>query len=115
MTANVQAIVAQQLRNGGWAYNFDKAYLGEDCKGVPVLAKALLDWHRIVANDDLYRSARLAMRWCKARTSLSGDSSGGIFSFNSEGAVVHNFYTKTAFVYSSAYALECRNALAANG
>lgn len=114
VTANVQAIVTQQLGNGGWAYNFDKAYLGEDCKGVPVLAKALLDWHRIEAKNSTFRSARLAIQWCKARTSLSGESSGGIFSFNSEGAVVHNFYTRTAFVYSSAYALECRNALDVN-
>jgi len=105
--ANIQAIVAQQLGNGGWAYNFDKAYLGEDGKGVPVLAKALLDWHRFEENEAAFRAAEKALNWCAKRTSLSGPSVGGIFSFNAEGAVVHNFYTKTAFVYGSAYALEC--------
>lgn len=104
--ATVQSIISEQLPNGGWAYNFDKAYLGEDCKGVPVLAKALLDWHRIEKDDALVTSARKAIDWCVRHTSLSGASKGGIFSFNAEGAVVHNFNTKTAFVYSSAYALE---------
>lgn len=113
--ANVAAIIDQQLSNGGWAYNFDKAYLGEDCKGVSVLAKALLDWDRTHPNAPARRAAQKALDWCIARTSVSGESAGGIFSFNSEGAVVHNYYTRTAFVYSSAYALECCEALAANG
>ena len=113
--ANVERIVSHQLSNGGWSYNFDKAYLGEDCKGVPVLTKALLDWHQIQGDPRLTASAVRALNWCIARTSLSGASLGGIFSFNFEGAVVHNFYTKTAFVYSSAYALESLQLLSENG
>ena len=112
--ANAESIVSHQLSNGGWPYNFDRAYLGEDCKGVPVLAKALLDWYQIQGDEKLAASAERALSWCIARTSLSGASLGGIFSFNFEGAVVHNFYTKTAFVYSSAYALESWKLLAEN-
>jgi len=103
---NTKTIISKQLSNGGWPYNFHRAYLGEDCKGVPVLAKALLDWHRVQNDQRLVVSAQNALNWATYRTSLYGDSKGGIFSYNSEGAVVHNFYTKTAFVYSTVYALE---------
>ena len=34
------------------------------------------------------------------------EAEGGIFSYCMEGAVVHHLYTSTAFVYSSAYAIE---------
>lgn len=109
--SNISTIKGQQLSNGGWAYNFDKAYLGEDCKGVPVLAKALMDWKRVKDDSRLALSVEDALNWCATRTSRSGTSIGGIFSYNAEGAVVHNFYSETAFVYSSAYALEAWNAL----
>jgi rhamnogalacturonyl hydrolase YesR len=111
---NVESLLREQLPNGAWAYNLDRAYYGEDCKGVPVIAKALLDWHAINYDDRLRAAAEKALDWCKAHTSLCGQSQGGIFSFNLEGAVVHNFYTKTAFVYSSAYALECLEILKSN-
>lgn len=104
--ASVDSLLREQLPNGGWAYNFDRAYYGEDCKGVPVIAKSLMEWHAVVGDDRLLLSARRALEWCITRTSLSGEAAGGIFSFNLEGAVVHNLYTETAFVYSSAYALE---------
>lgn len=113
--ANTAAIMAQQLKNGSWPYNFDRRYLGEDCKGVPVLAKALLDWNDVHADQKLTASTKRAMHWCASKTSLTGESAGGIFSFNAEGAVIHNFYTATAFVYSSAYALETWNRLYPNG
>lgn len=110
--ATTDSLLRRQLRNGGWAYNFDRTYYGEDCKGVPVIAKALLEWNAIAFDERLCASARRAMDWCKARTALYGEAQGGIFSFNMEGAVVHNFYTETAFVYSSAYALESLKLLA---
>lgn len=109
INASVDSLLREQLPNGGWAYNFDRAYYGEDCKGIPVIAKSLMEWHAVVGDDRLLLSARRALDWCVTRTTLSGEAAGGIFSFNLEGAVVHNLYTETAFVYSSAYALEtCR-------
>lgn len=113
--SNVESLLREQLPNGAWAYNLDRAYYGEDCKGVPVIAKALLDWNAINHDDRLRAAAEKALDWCKAHTSLSGQSQGGIFSFNLEGAVVHNLYTNTAFVYSSSYALECLELLKSDG
>jgi hypothetical protein len=109
--ATVNSLLKEQLANGGWAYNFDRAFFGEDCKGVPVIAKALLEWHDVHPDVRLPMSARRALTWCEKHTSLSGPALGGIFSFNLEGAVVHNLYTATAFVYSSAYALEAAEML----
>lgn len=112
---NVENLLSHQLPNGGWAYNLDRKYYGEDCKGVPVIAKALLDWNEVSPDERLIKSAQRALDWCKIHTSLSGESEGGIFSYNLEGAVVHNLYTKTAFVYSSAYALEIQEIINSNG
>jgi rhamnogalacturonyl hydrolase YesR len=111
----VNSLLRSQLKNGGWPYNLDRTYYGEDCKGVSVIAKSLLEWHSVEPDDELISSARRALDWCKDRTSRAGDSRGGIFSFNLEGAVVHNLYTSTAFVYSSAYALEVSTWLEKNG
>ena len=105
--ANLESLLRHQLPNGAWPYNLDRPYYGEDCKGVPVIAKAMLDWNVVNGDQGLAEPAQRAIDWCKAHTALSGQARGGIFSFNLEGAVVHNLYTKTAFVYSSAYALEC--------
>lgn len=112
---NVGGLIKHQLSNGAWPYNINRKYLGEDCKGVAVIAKALLDWHAITRDPRLIIAAGKAMEWCEKRTSLSGESQGGIFSFNMEGAIVHNHYTKTALVYSSSYALELSQALRDNG
>ncbi len=107
--ANVESLLRAQLPNGGWAYNISRAYFGEDGKGVPVIAKALMRWHGRRPDARLVESARRALKWCEKRTRLRGPARGGIFSYNLEGAVVHNFYTSTAFVYASAYALETRD------
>ncbi|MBO6526348.1 glycoside hydrolase family 88 protein [Erythrobacter sp.] len=106
--AIVRSLLQAQLANGGWAYNLSRPYYGEDCKGVPVIAKALTEWSVLRSNDRLKQSAALALQWCEDHTRLRGPAVGGIFSYNLEGAVVHNLYTSTAFVYSSAYALETR-------
>ena len=100
-----------QLPNGGWSYNITRPYLGEDSKGVPVITKALLDWNDISPNEEVYNSAKKGIQWCKRKTSRDGNSAGGIFSFNAEGAIVHNNYTSTALIYSSAYALQVEKKL----
>lgn len=102
----VSNLLKMQLQNGGWAYNFTKPYLGEDCKAVSVIAKNLLEWNQIMPNPSIIISARKALIWCQNHTCNSGVQKGGIFSFNMEGAIIHNLYTRTAFVYSSAYAIE---------
>ena len=101
-------ISLQQKQNGtgGWAYNFAHPLMGEDCKGVPIIAKNLKSWGKISGNISLDKTAEKAFSWCIKHTSMTGESAGGIFSYNVEGAVVHHLYTETAFVYSSAYALE---------
>lgn len=113
--ASVNNLLRHQLANGGWAYNLDRPYFGEDCKGVSVIAKSLMSWHSIDPDERLPLATGRALDWCKQHTANSGDARGGIFSFNLEGAVVHNLYTETAFVYSSAYALEALEMLAVNG
>lgn len=107
----VETILQTQLTNGGWPYNLSRPYLGEDCKGVPVLTKSLLDWYQISHDKKLMASAKDAMEWCMSHTQVSGEAAGGIFSFSMEGAIVHNFNTQTALVYSSAYAVQAHNAL----
>lgn len=109
----ISNLLQKQLQNGGWAYNFSKPFLGEDCKGVAVIAKSLMEWNLIEQNNEVVLSAKKALEWCGKRTANKGECKGGIFSFCMEGAVVHNFYTKTAFVYSSAYAIEVYDMLKA--
>ena len=111
----VQNIISKQLDNGGWSYNFSKPLLGEDCKGVPVIAKSLVDWAQIFPSDDITKSAELALNWCRKHTAVDGQGKGGIFSFCMEGAVVHSFYTSTAFVYSASYAIQLESTLKSYG
>lgn len=107
----VNNLIREQLQNGGWYYNFSKPLMGEDCKAVSVIAKNLLEWNRIEPSDKIINSAKKALVWCLKHTSNNSICKGGIFSFNMEGAIVHNLYTRTAFVYSSAYAIELYNIL----
>lgn len=109
--ATISNLLRKQLKNGGWAYNFSRPLLGEDCKGVSVIAKSLIEWYKIEPNEKLMMSGKNALNWCIAHTANNQVCRGGIFSFCAEGAVVHNFYSKTAFVYSSAYAIELYNEL----
>jgi rhamnogalacturonyl hydrolase YesR len=102
----VTNLINKQSVNGGWSYNFSKPLLGQDCKGVSVIAKNLLDWHQFKPNNKIVLSVNRAYKWCIEHTSSKGKSKGGIFSFCMEGAVVHSFYTNTAFVYASSYAIE---------
>jgi len=103
----INYIVKKQFKNGAWPYNFSKPLMGADCKGTSVIAKSLLDWYKINnSNEKILYSVLKAMDWCKKNTCLNGEAIGGIFSKNVEGAVVHHLYSSTAFVYSTAYAIE---------
>ncbi len=101
----VNNLLYTQRKDGGWAYNLTRPLMGEDCKGIPIIAKSLLDWNAIETDKRLLESATRALIWCEAHTCAEGPARGGIFSFCMEGAIVHHLYTSTAFVYASAYAL----------
>lgn len=104
--ATVENLLNKQLRNGGWAYNFSKPLLGEDCKAVSVIAKDMMEWYKVVKDERIKRCAQRALDWCCRHTAIEGEATGGIFSFCMEGAIVHNLYSSCAFVYASAYAIE---------
>ena len=105
----VNTILREQLKNGAWAYNFKKPLMGNDCKGVSVIAKNLMDWNALFPDDKVISSAKKALSWCMSHTNTEGPAKGGIFSFSMEGAIVYHLYSSTAFVYSSAYAIELYN------
>jgi rhamnogalacturonyl hydrolase YesR len=107
----ISNIIKNQSKDGGWPYNFSKPFLGQDCKGVAVIAKNLMDWNGLKPNKLIVNSSKKALEWSANHTANQGEAKGGIFSFCMEGAVVHNLYTSTAFVYTSAYAIELHNAL----
>lgn len=102
----VRVLLSNQMRDGGWAYNISHPLMGQDCKGVPVIAKALAEWG--VARDSAVAvdAARRALGWSRAHTLLDGPGAGGIYSFCLEGCVTHCLYSEAAFTYASSYALE---------
>ena len=102
----VDNLLREQLRNGGWPYNLTKPLLGEDCKAVSVIAKDMMEWYKISKDERIRVSAQKALEWCCKHTAIEGEGTGGIFSFDAEGAIVHNHYSNCAFVYASAYAIE---------
>lgn len=102
----VMSIINNQLKNGAWPYNFKSKLMGTDCKGTSVIASSLMEWYKLFPSETLYNSIIKSINWCKKNTCLQGEASGGIFSKSVEGAVVHNLYSSTAFVYSTAYAIE---------
>lgn len=102
----IGTLLRLQQSDGGWAYNLLKPIMGTDCKAVPIIARCLLEWHEIEQDEKFQRAAEKALEWCARHTALNGKAIGGIFSYTTEGAVVHHMYTSTAFVYGSSYALE---------
>lgn len=104
--AIVRNLVSGQMRDGGWAYNMSSPLMGQDCKGVPVIALALARWGRLSRDGSAADAASRALAWCRAHTPLSGPFAGGIFSYCLEGCVTHDLYSQAAFTYSSSYALE---------
>ena len=107
----ISNLIYKQHKNGGWAYNFSKPLLGEDCKAVSVIAKNMMDWYNVTHDDRIHLSAQKALDWCCTHTAIEGEAPGGIFSFCMEGAIVQNLYSSCAFVYSSAYAIELHQLL----
>lgn len=107
----ILTVLRLQRSDGGWAYNLTRPLMGEDCKGVAVIAKALIKWNDICPSGYLKDAAARALEWCRKHTAKDGESRGGIFSFCMEGAVVHHLYSSTAFVYASAYAIEVEHKL----
>jgi hypothetical protein len=101
-----------QGANGSWLHNFRPGLLqllsGDDCKGTPVLANALLRWAG--CNTDLTRSiedaVNKAIAWCVRNTATCGTGAGGIFSWNPEGAFAGKRMTAAACIYSNCYLLE---------
>lgn len=98
-------LVRCQNKDGGWAYNLARPLMGVDCKATTLIALSLLNWS---INKETMNAAKRALDWAIQHTSPDGSSSGGIFSYTTEGAIVHSMYTWTAFVYSSAYAVELK-------
>lgn len=103
----------QNQKDGGWAYNLSKPLMGIDCKAVPILGCCLMQWYQLNPKQvKLKKAAQNALNWCIRHTAADGEQEGGIFSYTTEGAIVHHMYTNTAFVYSSAYAIELKHKLA---
>lgn len=99
----VDTLIRLQNKDGGWAYNLSRPLMGVDCKATPIIAFDILKWDRKHIG-----AAKKALDWCEKHTSSTGTAEGGIFSYTTEGAIVHHLYTWTAFVYSSAYAIELK-------
>lgn len=109
----VSILLKKQKKSGAWSYNLDRPLLGLDCKATPVIGLSLIQWYPYSSNQDEIKSAvQKAIKWCLKNTICDkSDACGGIFAYCMEGAIVHHLYTSTAFVYSSAYAIEMIKAL----
>lgn len=112
--STVDMLVHYQTKDGAWHYNLTKPLMGLDCKGVSVIALNILEW--ITLNEETkerMESCEKALQWCLKHTCSSRESVcyGGIFSYTTEGAIVHNMYTNTAMVYASVYAIELKRML----
>lgn len=102
----VSNLIGRQNSDGSWSYNLSRKLMGNDCKGVPVIAKSLANWYSITKEERLPAVIEKAYDWCRKHTCRDGEARGGIFSFCTEGAVVKDLYSSCAFVYASAYAIE---------
>lgn len=102
----ISTLISEQHKDGSWAHNLNRPYRGNDCKGIPVVALSLYKWYKISKRGDLLPPIYKALNWCVNHTVTNGRGKGGIYDFSLEGAIVHHSCTSTAFVYSSAYALE---------
>lgn len=102
----INNLIKRQSRDGSWPYNLSRKLMGNDCKGVSVIAKSMADWYSITHDARLLKRVEKAYDWCRNHTCSDGEARGGIFSFCTEGAVVKDLYSSCAFVYASAYAIE---------
>ena len=101
-------LLSKQNWNGAWAYNLTRPYMGLDCKATSIIAWDLMQWYKLLGsnNHEISTAANKALNWCIKNTITDGRAAGGVFSYTTEGAIVHHMYTNTAFVYASSYALE---------
>ena len=111
INSTVEHLLSTQNEDGSWPRELDNPRLGSDCKGTPVIAYSLYKWAledqmEAELKERAIDAAKKAVAWCVRHTAVNGEGAGGIYSFCYEGAIVHHMYTSTAFVYSSAYALE---------
>lgn len=106
--AIIKNLLKKQIASGGWPYNLDRTLLGVDCKATSVIGTSLIKWYPYSSDkENIKKAVRSAICWCLKNTvNDESEASGGIFSYCMEGAIVHHLYTSTAFVYSSAYAIE---------
>lgn len=107
INTTVSTLLGCQTKDGGWPYNLTRKLMGVDCKATSIIAASLLKWYDLQPDHtDCLIAAKRALIWCEKHTANSGAPKGGIFSYCTEGAIVHNMYTSTAFTYSCAYAIE---------
>lgn len=118
---NVTAVVQSTINNlikvqdkqGGWVYNISRPLMGLDCKATSIIACSLMDWYSDHKEQvSLKVASEKAYKWCVNHTLPEGRGKGGIYSYSTEGAIVHHLYTWTAFVYGSSYAIELKQILA---
>ena len=107
----IKNLIKLQCKDGSWSYNLAKPLMGRDCKGVPIIAKNMMEWYLLNPLPEIKESAMKAYKWCLDHTCNKGEALGGIFSYSVEGAIVKDLYTSCAFVYSSAYAIELHKVL----
>lgn len=108
---NISAILDCMNDDGSWPYVLNRKLMGNDCKGVSVIAKSLMEWYVITGDEKLANTVNKSLSWCVNHTLSEGKGRGGIYSYSTEGAIVKDFYTSCAFVYASAYAIELENLL----
>lgn len=110
----VAFLVEEQSRTGGWRYNLARGvtgrFSGYDCKGIPVIAEALLRWNRIEPGPEVEDAVKRAVEWCRRHSYADGTSgAAGVFSYDFEGSVVYDHYSSTAFTYANAYLIRILN------
>ena len=109
----INTIIKVQDKQGGWAYNISRPMMGLDCKAISIIACSLMNWYNDhPGQTSLKDASEKAYQWCIRHTLSEGRGKGGIYSYTTEGAIVHHLYTWTAFVYGSSYAIELKKILA---
>jgi len=106
-----KTIAEHQKKDGGWYCNFQRArsLMGEDCKGVSVIAFNLLRWAAYSKHPEiLINASKRALKWCEKHTDLQ---IGTILSFSCNGAIAHSPNTSTGMLYANAYAIELQQLL----
>jgi len=115
INCTIDTLIACQTRDGGWPYNLTRKLMGIDCKATSIIALSLYKWFELNPDrTDCRDAARRALIWCEKHTANEGMCEGGIFSYSTEGAIVHSMYTSTAFTYACAYAIELATMLKGN-